>query len=315
VNPADVKLGVQLGRLRLANPIMVASGTFGYAREMAGLVDLGRLGAILPKTITQEPRLGNPPPRTVETTGGLLNSIGLDNDGIEAFIECQLPYLAGLGTAIIVSIAGKSYEEFIELAARLDGVPGVAAVELNVSCPNVTGGVDFGVDPAMCRKAVSGVRNRCSHPVLAKLTPNVTDMRPVARAAEAGGADAISLINTCLGMAIDWRRRRPRLGAGMGGLSGPAIKPIALRAVYQVAQVVEIPLVGIGGIASIDDCMEFLVAGATAVQIGTANFYRPTVSIEILDALPAALAELDANCVAGVVGTLELEEAEEGGSQ
>jgi dihydroorotate dehydrogenase (NAD+) catalytic subunit len=307
VNPADVKLDVQLGRLRLANPITVASGTFGYAREMAGLVDLGRLGAILPKTITLMPRPGNPPPRTAETTGGLLNSIGLDNDGVDAFIEGQLPYLAGLGTAIIVSIAGKSYEEFIELAARLDGVPGVAGLELNVSCPNVTGGVDFGVDPDMCRKVVSGVRNRCSHPVLAKLTPNVTDMRPIARAAEAGGADAISLINTCLGMAIDWRRRRPRLGAGMGGLSGPAIKPIALRAVYQVARAVEIPLVGAGGIASIDDCMEFVVAGATAVQIGTANFYRPTVSIEILDALPAALAELGANYVGDVVGTLQFE--------
>ena len=304
-SPADVQLDVQLGRLRLANPIMVASGTFGYAREMAGLVDLNRLGAILPKTITLRARSGNPPPRTVETTGGMLNSIGLDNDGIEAFIERQLPYLAGLETAIIVSIAGKSYEEFVELGARLDGVPGVAAVELNVSCPNVTGGVDFGVNPDMCEQVVSGVRKRCSVPVLAKLTPNVTDVTVVARAAEAGGADAISLVNTCLGMAVDWRRRRPRLGAGMGGLSGPAIKPIALRAVYQAARAVHVPVVGIGGIATVDDVMEFLVAGATAVQIGTANFYRPTVSIEILDALPAALAELGAKRVADVVGTLE----------
>ena len=304
-SPADVQLDVQLGRLRLANPIMVASGTFGYAREMAGLVDLNRLGAILPKTITLRARSGNPPPRTVETTGGMLNSIGLDNDGIEAFIERQLPYLAGLETAIIVSIAGKSYEEFVELGARLDGVPGVAAVELNVSCPNVTGGVDFGVNPDMCEQVVSGVRKRCSVPVLAKLTPNVTDVTVVARAAEAGGADAISLVNTCLGMAVDWRRRRPRLGAGMGGLSGPAIKPIALRAVYQAARAVHVPVVGIGGIATVDDVMEFLVAGAAAVQIGTANFYRPTVSIEILDALPAALAELGAKRVADVVGTLE----------
>jgi len=304
-SPADVQLDVQLGRLRLANPIMVASGTFGYAREMAGLVDVNRLGAILPKTVTLRARSGNPPPRTVETTGGMLNSIGLDNDGIAAFIERQLPYLAGLEAAVIVSIAGKSYEEFVELGARLDGVPGVAAVELNVSCPNVTGGVDFGVNPDLCEQVVSGVRKRCSVPVLAKLTPNVTDVAVMARAAEAGGADAVSLVNTCLGMAVDWRRRRPRLGAGMGGLSGPAIKPIALRAVYQAAQAVHVPVVGIGGIATVDDVMEFLVAGATAVQIGTANFYRPTVSIEILDALPAALAELDATRVADVVGTLE----------
>ncbi|MFH1922560.1 MAG: dihydroorotate dehydrogenase [Planctomycetota bacterium] len=315
VNPAEIQLDVQLGRLRLANPIMVASGTFGYAREMAGLVDLGRLGAILPKTITQSPRPGNPPPRTVETTGGLLNSIGLDNDGIEAFVQRQLPYLAGLPTAIVVSIAGHNYGEFVEMGARLDGVPGVAALELNISCPNVSGGVDFGIDPAMCEKVVSGVRNRCSLPILAKLTPNVTDITVIARAAEAGGADAISLVNTCLGMAVDWRRRRPRLGGGMGGLSGPAIKPIALRAVYQVARAVEIPLVGVGGIASIDDVMEFLVAGATAVQIGTASFYRPTVSIEILDALPDTLAELGATRVADVAGTLEFEQPAVGSRQ
>ena len=222
----------------------------------------------------------------------MLNSIGLDNDGIEASSQRQLPYLAGLGTKIIVSIAGKSQEEFVEMAARLDGLPGVDALELNISCPNVSGGVDFGTDPAMCEAVVAGVRRACRLPVMAKLTPNVTNIAAIARAAEAGGADAVSLINTCLGMAVDWRRRRPILGRGMGGLSGPAIKPIALRAVYQVAQAVRIPLVGIGGIATIDDVMEFLVAGATAVQIGTANFYRPTVSIEMLDALPAALAEL-----------------------
>jgi dihydroorotate dehydrogenase (NAD+) catalytic subunit len=306
VNRSDVQLDVRLGRLGLANPIMVASGTFGYAREMAGLVDLGRLGAILPKTITLAPRPGNPPPRTVETTGGMLNSIGLDNDGVEAFIERQLPYLAGLQPAIIVSVAAKTEEEFVELAARLDGVPGVDALELNISCPNVTGGVDFGIDPALCETVVAGVRGQCSLPILAKLTPNVTDVARIARAAEAGGADAISLINTCLGLAVDWRGRRPRLGAGMGGLSGPAIKPIALRAVYQVARAVQIPVVGIGGIASVDDVMEFLVAGATAVQIGTANFYRPTVSIEILDALPAALAEAGAARVSDIVGTLNL---------
>jgi len=304
VNPAAAHLEVQLGRLRLANPVMVASGTFGYAREMSALVDFSRLGGILPKTITQEPRPGNRPPRTVETTGGLLNSIGLDNDGIEAFVEKQMSYLAGLPTAIVVSIAGKTYDEFVAMAARLDGVPGVDALELNISCPNVSGGVDFGTDPAMCEKVVAGARRACSLPILAKLTPNVTDVASIARGAEAGGADAISLINTCLGMGIDWRRRRPRLGGVMGGLSGPAIKPIALRIVYQVRRAVRVPLVGIGGIATIDDCMEFLVAGATAIQVGTANFYNPSAPVQIIDALPAALAGLGAKSVADVVGTV-----------
>jgi dihydroorotate dehydrogenase (NAD+) catalytic subunit len=304
VNPADVRLDVQLGRLRLANPVMVASGTFGYGREMTGLVDVARLGAVLPKTITRLPRPGNPPPRTVETCGGMLNSIGLDNDGIEAFIAHQMPELARLAVPICVSIAGKTQAEFVEMAARLDAVPGVAAIELNMSCPNVSGGIDFATDAALCERLVSGVRKVCSRPVLAKLTPNVTSVALIARAAEAGGADAISLVNTCLGMAIDWRRRRPRLGAGMGGLSGPAIKPIALRAVYQVAQAVKTPVVGIGGIASVDDAMEFLVAGATAIQVGTASFYNPRACIEILDALPAALAELGATCIADAVGTL-----------
>lgn len=297
-------LSVQLGRLRLANPIMVASGTFGYAREMQGLVDLRRLGAIMPKTITKEPRLGNAPWRTVETTAGMLNSIGLDNDGIEAFISHHLPYLGSVGTAIVVSIAGRTQEEFVELAERLDGQPGVAAIELNISCPNVSGGVDFGTDAPMCRRVVAGVRAACSLPVIAKLTPNVTDIAALAKAAEEGGADAISLINTCLGMAVDWRRRRPLLGNVLGGLSGPAIKPIALRAVYQVARAVRTPVIGIGGIATLDDVMEFLVTGASAVQLGTVNYYRPTASMEILDALPAALEELGAQSVRDIVGTL-----------
>jgi len=304
VNPAEVHLDVQLGRLRLANPVAVASGTFGYAREMAGLVDLKRLGAILPKTITQQPRPGNPPPRTVETTGGMLNSIGLDNDGVEVFVERQMPYLASLGTAIIVSIAGKTADEFTALAARLDGAPGVAALELNMSCPNVSGGVDFGTNPALCEQVVAGVRRACGLPILAKLTPNVTDVAAIARAAEQGGADGLSLINTCLGMAIDWRSRRPILGNVLGGLSGPAIKPIALRIVYQVARAVKTPIMGVGGIASVDDVMEFFLAGATAVQIGTANFYNPTASMKIIDALPDALAQLGARSVAEVVGTL-----------
>ena len=304
VNTASPDLAVQLGRLRLANPIMVASGTFGYAREMAGLVDLKRLGAILPKTITKEPRAGNPPWRTVETTGGMLNSIGLDNDGIEAFIEHHLPYLRTVGTAIVVSIAGRSHEEFVELAARLEGRAGVAALELNISCPNVSGGVDFGTDAAMCERVVAGVRNACSLPIIAKLTPNVTSIVSIAQGADAGGADAISLINTCLGMAVDWRRRRPLLGNILGGLSGPAIKPIALRAVYQVSRAVKTPVIGIGGIATLNDVMEFLVTGATAVQLGTVNYYHPTASIEILDSLPAALVELGAARISDIVGTL-----------
>lgn len=298
---------MQLGRLRLENPILVASGTFGYAREMAGLVDLGRLGGILPKTITQQPRRGNAPWRTIETTGGMLNAIGLDNDGVEVFVRHHMPYLSGLGVPIIVSIAGRTEEEFVALADRLESVSGVAAIELNISCPNVSGGVDFGTDPRLCRRVVEGVRSASSHPILAKLTPNVANLPEIAVAAADGGADAISLINTCLGMAIDWRRQRPLLGNVVGGLSGPAIKPIALRCVYQVAQAVAIPVVGIGGIATIDDCMEFLVAGASAVQIGTANFYRPTATIEILDALPAAVASLNATRLADVVGTLRVE--------
>jgi len=290
--------------LRLKNPILVASGTFGYAREMAGFVELGRLGGIVPKTITQEPRQGNPPPRTVETTAGLLNSIGLDNDGIEAFVERQLPFMAELDTAIVVSIAGRTVDEFVRLAERLDGTAGIAALELNVSCPNVTGGVDMGTDAWACEDVVRRVRGACSLPILAKLTPNVTKIVDIAQAAAAGGADGLALINTCLGMAVDWRRRRPRLGNVLGGLSGPAIKPIALRVVYQVARAVDVPIVGIGGIGTIDDVMEFLVAGASAVQIGTASFYNPRASIEVLDALPAALAELGATRVADVVRTI-----------
>ncbi|HTU25502.1 MAG TPA: dihydroorotate dehydrogenase [Pirellulales bacterium] len=303
MNP-DIDLRVRLGRLELANPILVASGTFGYAREMAGLVDFKRLGGILPKTITAKPRAGNTPWRTVETPSGMLNSIGLDNDGIEAFIAHHLPYLVGLGTAIVVSIAAHDHDEFVAMARRLDAAEGLTAIELNLSCPNVAGGVDFGTDAAMCRRVVAGVREACRWPILAKLTPNVTDIAQVARGAADGGADAISVINTCLGMAVDWRRRRPLLGNVLGGLSGPAIKPIALRAVYQVARAVTIPVVGIGGIGTIDDVMEFAVAGATAVQIGTANFYDPLASMTILDRLGAAVAELNCNRFADVVGTL-----------
>jgi dihydroorotate dehydrogenase (NAD+) catalytic subunit len=296
-----------LGRLALPNPIVAASGTIGYAREMAGLVDLRRLGAIIPKTITRLPRVGNAPWRTIETAAGMLNSIGLDNDGQEAFIEHHLPYLATVGAPIIVSIAGRTVDEFVEMARRMEGLTGIAAVELNISCPNVSHGVDLGVDPEMCRRVVAGCKAACGFPIIAKLTPNVTDITVIARAATDGGADAISAINTALGMAVDWKRRRPMLGNVVGGLSGPAIKPLALRAVYQISRAVRTPIIGIGGIATIDDVMEFLVAGATAVQIGTANFYNPTVTMQLLDALPAALNQLGAKSVSEIVGTLKTE--------
>jgi dihydroorotate dehydrogenase (NAD+) catalytic subunit len=329
-------LAIKLGRLTLRSPILVASGTFGYAREMERIVDFSKLGAILPKTVTRAPRPGNEPARTVETACGLLNSIGLDNDGIEAFVEHHLPYLSGLPTAIIVSIAGKTHDEFVEMTERLEeavsrdqtwsrgsaeqdggrvgGAPGagllpakgVAAIELNISCPNVSGGVDFGADAGMCERVVAACREVTRLPIIAKLTPNVTSIATIAKAAEAGGADAISLINTVLGMAIDWRKRRPMLGNVVGGLSGPAIKPIALRCVYQAAQAVKTPLIGIGGIATIDDVMEFFVAGASAVQVGTANYYDPTVSMKLVDALPGALREAGVSRVSEIVGTLNV---------
>ena len=310
MNLVENDLSVDLGRLRLANPILVASGTFGYSREMGrDWSILARLGGDPPQDDHQKcpvlviRRLGLMKPRAE-----CWNSIGLDNDGIDSFIAHLLPYLAGLDTKIIVSIAGKSLPEFIDMAAQLDGLPGVDALELNISCPNVSGGVDFGTDPAMCEAVVAGVRKVTSVPVIAKLTPNVSDITVIARAAEAAGSDALAVVNTCLGMAVNWRRRRSQLGRMMGGLSGPAIKPIALRAVYQVAQAVKIPIVGIGGIASIDDVMDFLVTGATAVQIGNrANFYDPCVSIKILDALPGALREAGARSVGEVVGTLVVE--------
>lgn len=308
-----VSLGVRLGRLRLPNPILVASGTFGYAREMESLVDLSRLGGILPKTITQEPRAGNSPWRTIETAAGMLNSIGLDNDGIEAFVAHHLPYLTTLGVPIIVSIAGRTHDEFVRMTNRLNGLTGIAAIELNISCPNVSGGVDFGTDPVTCERLVADCRAATAAPIIAKLTPNVTSIPMMAKAAAAGGADALSLINTCLGMAIDWRRRRPMLGNVMGGLSGPAIKPIALRAVYQAAKAVETPIIGIGGIATIDDVMEFLVAGASAVQLGTVNFYNPRASMEVLDALPAALATAGVSSVADIVKTLTIHRSNQEG--
>ena len=303
-DPDTADMQVCLGRLTLPNPIMVASGTFGYAREMEQIVDLSRLGGIVPKTITSQMRKGNIPWRTIETSSGLLNSIGLDNDGLDAFIDNHLPYLVELDAPVIVSIAGENQADYVGIAKRLDACVGVAALELNISCPNVAHGVDFGSNPELCEQVVRDVRENCALPVLTKLTPNVTNIVELAAAAAAGGTDAVCLTNTLLGMAVDWRKQRPLLGNNVGGLSGPAIKPVSLRCVYQVAQAVDIPIVGIGGIATIDDCMEFFVAGASAIQIGTANYYDPTVTMKILDKLPAAVAELGTNKFADIPGTI-----------
>ncbi len=301
----ELDLRVQLGRLSLKNPVLVASGTFGYAKEMAGVIPLSELGGILPKTITQNPRPGNAPWRTVETSAGLLNAIGLDNDGIDYFLANHWPYLRATEATIIVSIAGKSLEDFVLLAERLNEAQGLEAVELNVSCPNVSGGVDFGTDAKLCFEVVSNVRKVLDCAIITKLTPNVTRIVDIARAAKDAGTDAVTCINTVLGMAIDWRKRKPMLANVVGGLSGPAIKPIALRCVYQVASQVGVPVIGVGGIANIDDMMEFLVAGASAIQIGTANYYDPLVSLRLIRELPNALAAIGATSVRDIVGTLK----------
>ena len=302
---SPVDLSVELGRLKLKNPVMVASGTFGYAKEMAPIVDLRALGGILPKTITRDARPGNKPWRTVEISAGLLNAIGLDNDGIEYFIENHWPYLKSTGAPIVVSVAGKSHEDFIYLAQRLAPL-GLFALELNVSCPNVSGGIDFGTDPQACYRVVSGVREVIDCPLLTKLTPNVTSIAQIAKAAYEAGTDAVTCINTVLGMSIDWRRQKPMLANNVGGMSGPAIKPIALRCVYQVASSVPVPIVGVGGIATIDDAMEFFVAGASAIQIGTANYYDPLVSTRIIEQLPQAVSELGLSRLRDCIGSLKI---------
>lgn len=277
---------------------------------MAAYVDFSQLGGVIPKTITLEPRIGNPPPRTVETSAGMLNSIGLDNDGLDAFIEKHLDYLLSLDTAVIANIAGRDVAEYVRMAERLGKFPELAALELNISCPNVSCGIDLATNPATTADVVSRVRAACDLPVIAKLTPNVTSVVEIAQAAAEAGADAVSLINTLQGMAIDWRRRRPVLGAVLGGLSGPAIKPVALRIVWQVAQAVDVPIIGVGGIASIDDVMEFLIAGASAVQIGTANFYDPGLAGRLAEELDQILSEEEVENVADVVGTLNVEPVE-----
>jgi dihydroorotate dehydrogenase (NAD+) catalytic subunit len=300
-----VDLQVTLGRLRLKNPVLVASGTFGYVREMQGLVRLERLGGVIPKTVTYQARAGNPTPRTVETASGLLNAIGLDNDGIAHFRAYHLPYLRTVGTAVIANIAGEDEDQFVAMAEMLGAEPGLAAIELNISCPNVSHGLDLGIDAGAVGKLVRRVRAVCPLPIIAKLTPNVTNIVPIAEAAAEAGADAVSLINTLRGMAVDWRRRRPILAYDVGGLSGPAIKPIALRIVWDVARALPgLPLIGIGGIASADDALEFLVAGASAIQVGTATFYDPTASERVLTDLTCRLDEAGVADVRSLIGTL-----------
>jgi dihydroorotate dehydrogenase (NAD+) catalytic subunit len=301
-----VDLQVELGRLELKNPVLVASGTFGYVREMAGMVRLERLGALIPKTVTFHARAGNPTPRTVETASGMLNAIGLDNDGIAYFRAHHMPYLRTVGTTVIANIAGEDEDQFVAMAEMLGSEPGLGAIELNISCPNVSHGLDLGTDAGAVGRLVRRVRQVCPLPIIAKLTPNVTDIVPIAAAAADAGADAVSLINTLRGMAINWRRRRPILAYDVGGLSGPAIKPVALRIVWEVARALPaLPIIGIGGIATADDALEFLVAGASAIQVGTATFYEPTACERLLDELTVQLEEIGVADIRSIIGTLQ----------
>lgn len=304
---AAPNLAVTLAGLKLKNPVMTASGTFGYAREFESLMDLNRLGAIVVKGLALKPVKGNPPPRIVETACGMLNAIGLENVGIDAFVADKMPFLRTLSPPIIANIYGTSIEEYAALAERIDRVDGVAAVEVNISCPNVkAGGVVFGVDPAAAERVVRAVRGRTRKPVIVKLSPNVTDITVIARSAEAGGADALSLINTITGMAIDIESRRPRLANITGGLSGPAIKPVALRMVWQTARATRLPLIGIGGILRGQDAVEFLLAGATAVQVGTANFINPRATLEVIAGIEGYLARHGIGDVNEIVGKLQV---------
>jgi dihydroorotate dehydrogenase (NAD+) catalytic subunit len=288
---SDVRLDVNLAPghpygLELRSPLTAASGTFGYGTEFARLVDVQRLGAIFCKGTTLRPRRGAPPPRVTETAAGMLNAVGLQNPGVDAVVREKAPIWAKWTVPVVVNVAGESIDDYVGAAIALDGVPGVAAIELNISCPNqAAGGMIFGADTAMAAEVTREVRACCSLPLIVKLTPNVTDIRPIAAAVEEAGADALTVINTLLGMSIDIESRRPFLGNGTGGLSGPAIKPIAVRMVYQVAQTVTIPIIGAGGIMRVEDVVEFLMAGATAVQIGTATFANPRTLDHLGDSL------------------------------
>lgn len=304
----DVKpdLSVNIGRIELKNPVMTAAGTFGYAGEFKHLIDLNRLGAIIVKGLSLEPARGNPPPRIVETECGLLNAIGLENVGLAAFIKEKIPFLKEFATPVIVNIYGKSIEEYAELAARLNDIEEIAGVEVNISCPNVkAGGMAFGVDPKSTDRVVTAIRNKTTKPLMVKLSPNITDITEIAKIVEQAGADSISLINTITGMAIDIETRRPKLANITGGLSGPAIKPIALRMVWEVARKVEIPVIGIGGITTAKDALEFLIGGASAVQVGTANLVNPQATIDIIEGIEVFLAGKNISSITDIIGTLE----------
>lgn len=281
-----MNLEVNIGKLRLKNPVMTASGTFGYGEEFAEFIDLSRLGAVVVKGLSINAKEGNPPPRLVETASGMLNAIGLQNIGIERFIKEKLPFLKTYDTSVIVNFFGDSGEEYETAAAMLSSQEGIHGLEMNISCPNKQAGwCIFGTDPKVTFEVVSAVRKRTALPLIVKLSPNVTDISVMARAAAEAGADALSLINTITGMAIDIKTRRPRLGNVTGGLSGPAIKPVALRMVYEVYKAVKVPVIGMGGIMSADDAVEFMLAGASGIAVGTANFVNPLASIEILDGI------------------------------
>lgn len=302
--------------MRLASPVLLASGTVGYANELAALVDLARVGGIVTKTVTAKPRSGNPPQRIVETPSGMLNAIGLQNVGIDRFVAEKLPYLAELEPVVLVSVMGYTTGEFVTLAERLDGQPGVDGLELNLSCPNVAYGAGGGArmfahDPELTAEAVGAVRAVTSLPVIAKLGPDVADIAAIGRAAEDAGADALAVMNTIPGMVIDIERRRPVLANVTGGLSGPAIRPLAVRLTYQLAGAVKIPVVGIGGIMDHRDALQFLLAGASAVQVGTATFTNPRAAIDVLEGLEHYLDEAGAERLGDLIGAAQPSAAKE----
>ena len=299
-------LSVEIAGIKLRNPVMTASGTFGYGQEFAPYLDMERIGAIITKGLSIRPKAGNPTPRIVETPGGMLNAIGLQNVGIDAFITEKVPFLRTVNTPVIVNLYGNTLEEYGELAGRLDNVTEVDGIEVNISCPNVKqGGIVFGTDPKAAREVVELVRNSTSKPLIVKLSPNVTDIVAMAKACVDAGADALSLINTLTGMAIDLAQRRPILANITGGLSGPAIKPVALRMVWQVAHSVSVPIIGIGGIISATDALEFILAGATAIQVGTANFLDPSAAQTIAADMETYLAENDISDIHELIGALK----------
>lgn len=299
-------LSVNIGKLQLQNPIMTASGTFGYGLEFADFVPLDELGGIIVKGTTLHPREGNDYPRMAETPHGMLNCVGLQNKGVDYFAQHIYPEIRGLRTNVIVNVSGSSPEDYAECAARIDALEDIPAIELNISCPNVKdGGMAFGVTTVGAASVVKAVRKRYHKTLIVKLSPNVTDITEIARAVEAEGADSVSLINTLMGMAIDIERRRPLLSISTGGLSGPAVKPVALRMVWQVARAVKIPVVGLGGIMTAEDAVAFLMAGATAIEIGTANFIDPTVTIKVRDGLDRWLDSHGHKSVTEIIGSLE----------